>query len=205
MSHVSELRRRYPDRVPVQVDFIDKSVQLDKNKYLVPDTMTVAAFTSHLRKRIKLKRSEAIFMFVNDILPPNAKQFDCLYKEHADPDGMLYIKYGKENTFGGDNWQDWAPVVLKKSRPISVPIPKPKVKEDLDVARVQRTTLELRKQIQDARIAKKMSQADLAQKICEKPNIIQAYENGKAIPTIPILQKLRKILGTKLTSPAKVQ
>lgn len=203
MSHVSELRRRYPDRVPVHVEFVDSSIQLDKSKYLVPDTMTVAGFTSHIRKRIQLKKSEAIFMFISDILPPNSQIFSSLYREHASSDGMLEVKYGKENTFGGDNWQDWKPVVLKKSKPIPVPRSTPKPKEDPDVARVQRTTLELRKQIQNARIAKKMSQADLAQQICEKPNIIQAYENGKAFPTIPILQKLRKALGVKLTSPPR--
>ena len=45
-----------------------------------------------------------------------------------------------------------------------------------------------------------MSQADLAKQINEKPNIIQAYENGKATPNPQILQKLRKILGVKLNS-----
>lgn len=101
----------------------------------------------------------------------------------------------------GDHWQDWTPVVLKKPPP---PTPKPTKPKELDeIGKVQHTTLELRKQIQNARMAKKMSQADLAKQINEKPNVIQGYENGKAVPSTQILQKLRRVLGVKLTSPPK--
>lgn len=100
----------------------------------------------------------------------------------------------------GDHWQDWTPVVIKKSPP--KPIPKPTRSKELgELGTIQHTTLELRKQIQNARMAKQMSQAELAKQINEKPNVIQAYENGKAIPSTQILQKLRKVLGVKLAKP----
>jgi len=99
----------------------------------------------------------------------------------------------------GDHWQDWTPVVIKKTE-VKI-TPKPTKPKELDeIGKVQHTTLELRKQIQEARMAKKLSQAQLAQQINEKPNIIQAYESGKAIPNPQILQKLRRILGVKLKS-----
>ena len=102
----------------------------------------------------------------------------------------------------GDRWQDWETVVIKQPPP--PPPPKPTKPKELDeIGRVQHTTLELRKQIQNARMAKKMSQGELANQINEKPNVIQAYENGKAIPDTQILQKLRRVLGVKLTSPPK--
>ena len=98
---------------------------------------------------------------------------------------------------------DWEPVVLKKHKPPPPRAPsRPRVESD-DVGKIPTTTLELRKQIQNARIAKKLSQAQLAQQINEKPNVIQGYESGKAIPTTQVLQKLRKVLGVKLTSPPK--
>lgn len=98
---------------------------------------------------------------------------------------------------------DWEPVVLKKHKPPPPKTnPRPKVETE-DVGKIQTTTLELRKQIQNARIAKKLSQAQLAQQINEKPNVIQGYESGKAIPTTQVLQKLRRVLGVKLTSPPK--
>ena len=48
------------------------------------------------------------------------------------------------------------------------------------------------------RLAKKMTQAQVAQMINEKPQIIQEYESGKAIPNQQILAKLERILGVKL-------
>ncbi len=97
---------------------------------------------------------------------------------------------------------DWEPIVLKKHKPPPKASPRPKAETE-DLGKIQTTTLELRKQIQSARIAKKLSQAQLAQQINEKPNVIQGYESGKAIPTTQILQKLRRVLGVKLTSPPR--
>ncbi|KAG6878791.1 hypothetical protein C0993_008090 [Termitomyces sp. T159_Od127] len=52
--------------------------------------------------------------------------------------------------------------------------------------------------IQDGRMALKLSQKDLAQKVNEKPSIIQDYESGKAVPNTQILGKLERTLGVKL-------
>lgn len=49
-----------------------------------------------------------------------------------------------------------------------------------------------------ARLELKLSQKDVAQKINEKPSIIQDYEGGKAIPNPQILGKLERLLGVKL-------
>lgn len=43
-----------------------------------------------------------------------------------------------------------------------------------------------------------MAQKDLAQKVNEKPSVIQDYEAGKAIPNPQILAKLERALGVKL-------
>ena len=44
----------------------------------------------------------------------------------------------------------------------------------------------------------KFSQKDVAQKVNEKPSVIQDYESGKAIPNPQILSKLERVLGVKL-------
>ncbi|KAI0928254.1 hypothetical protein AcW1_005555 [Taiwanofungus camphoratus] len=54
------------------------------------------------------------------------------------------------------------------------------------------------KTIQTARMEKQMAQKDLAQKVNEKPSVIQDYEAGKAIPNPQILAKLERALGVKL-------
>ena len=57
--------------------------------------------------------------------------------------------------------------------------------------------------MQTARQELKLSQKDVAQKINEKPSVLQDYESGKAIPNAQILAKLERVLGVKLrgTSP----
>jgi len=54
------------------------------------------------------------------------------------------------------------------------------------------------KAIQTARQEKEMSQKDLAQKVNEKPSVIQDYESSRAIPNPQILGKLERALGVKL-------
>lgn len=43
---------------------------IDKKKYLVPSDLTVGQFVYVIRKRIKLSPEKAIFIFVDDVLPP---------------------------------------------------------------------------------------------------------------------------------------
>lgn len=52
--------------------------------------------------------------------------------------------------------------------------------------------------IQDGRQAASLSQKDLAQKINEKPSVLQDYESSRAIPNPQILGKLERALGVKL-------
>lgn len=57
---------------------------------------------------------------------------------------------------------------------------------------------DVKKAILQGRLAKKLTQAQLAQQINEKPQVIQEYEQGKAIPNQQILGKLERVLGVKL-------
>lgn len=52
--------------------------------------------------------------------------------------------------------------------------------------------------MQTARMELKLSQKEVAQKINEKPSVLQDYESGKAIPNAQILSKLERTLGVKL-------
>uniref|UniRef100_A0A7S2YVV3 HTH cro/C1-type domain-containing protein n=1 Tax=Chloropicon laureae TaxID=464258 RepID=A0A7S2YVV3_9CHLO len=66
-----------------------------------------------------------------------------------------------------------------------------------------KVSTELKKAIQQARIAKKMTQAQLAQAINELPKVVQSYENGKAIPNNQVLGKIERALGCKLRGGGK--
>ena len=53
-----------------------------------------------LLEKNQVTKRKAIFIFVNDILPPTAALISTIYEEHKDEDGFLYILYSGENTFG---------------------------------------------------------------------------------------------------------
>ena len=59
--------------------------------------------------------------------------------------------------------------------------------------------LELRSRIQQARTARGLTQAKLAQALSLWPTEIQAFEAGKAKPDNTILNKMSRVLGAKLT------
>ena len=96
------IRAKYPDRIPVIVDNNAHSTlpELDKKKFLVPGDLTVGQFVYIVRKRIKLPPEKAIFIFVNNILPPTSSLMSTMYDSYKDSDGFLYLYIAGENTFG---------------------------------------------------------------------------------------------------------
>lgn len=57
---------------------------------------------------------------------------------------------------------------------------------------------EFARAMQQARLARKWTQKQLAQQIHEKPQVVHLYESAQAIPNGAITQKLNKALGGKL-------
>lgn len=72
--------------------------------------------------------------------------------------------------------------------------------DELKHAKVDRN---LSKAIQQARMAKKMTQKELATAINEKTQVVGEYESGKAIPNGQIIVKIERKLGVKLPRPGK--
>ncbi|XP_025701039.2 multiprotein-bridging factor 1c [Arachis hypogaea] len=73
-----------------------------------------------------------------------------------------------------------------------------KLEEGTEPAALERVAVEVRQAIQKARLDKKMSQAELAKQINERPQVVQEYENGKAQPNQAVLAKMERVLGVKL-------
>ncbi|PON73318.1 Transcription regulator, DNA-binding [Parasponia andersonii] len=73
-----------------------------------------------------------------------------------------------------------------------------KLDEGTEPAALDRVAPEVRQAIQKARLEKKMSQAELAKQINERPQVVQEYENGKAVPNQAVLAKMERVLGVKL-------
>lgn len=73
-----------------------------------------------------------------------------------------------------------------------------KLDEENEPAALERVSLEVKHRIQKARLDKKLTQAQLAQMINERPQVVQEYESGKAIPSQQVLAKMERALGVKL-------
>ncbi|KAL6130686.1 hypothetical protein ACLB2K_069065 [Fragaria x ananassa] len=101
-AEASRIREKYPDRIPVIVEKAERSdiPNIDKKKYLVPADLTVGQFVYVIRKRIKLSAEKAIFIFVDNVLPPTGAVMSTIYDDKKDGDGFLYVSYSGENTFG---------------------------------------------------------------------------------------------------------
>ena len=94
--------KKYPTRAPIICERSARCLGplLDKNKYLVPQDLTLRQFMFVIRKRLKLAPEQAIFLFINNMVPHHTQLISEVYEEHKDVDGFLYITYSFENTFG---------------------------------------------------------------------------------------------------------
>ncbi|KAL1567246.1 Multiprotein-bridging factor 1b [Salvia divinorum] len=73
-----------------------------------------------------------------------------------------------------------------------------KLDEETENLAHEKVPSELKRAIMQGRMQKKLTQAQLGQMINEKPQVIQEYESGKAIPNQQIIAKLERALGVKL-------
>lgn len=107
--------------------------------------------------------------------------------------------------------QDWTPVILNKKKEVQIETQKKKpviVNEQLTPSQYKNAisddpdapkhiSVSLSKQIQQARMAKGITQKDLAMKLKVTADVIRDYENGKAIPSHSVIQNIQKTLGVK--------
>ena len=96
---------KYPNRIPVIVEQNSNSQDqlplIDKKKYLVPADLTVSQFIHVIRKRLKLRPDQAIYLFTETgTLPVYTRLMSENYKAYKNDDGFLYFSYSAESTFG---------------------------------------------------------------------------------------------------------
>jgi GABA(A) receptor-associated protein len=97
-----KIKTKYPERIPIIVEKSKSSKinSIDKNKFLVPNNLTAGQFLSIIRKRLKVKETDSIFLFINNNLPCYSSSIISLYETYKDTDGFLYVQYTEESTFG---------------------------------------------------------------------------------------------------------
>lgn len=109
------------------------------------------------------------------------------------------------------NHQDWETVVLRKPSHLLPAIHKsngggqrgPKPLKEGDEFKLPKVGNNLKIALMQARVAKKMSQKDFAQKLGVPTDIVNKYETGKIVPNNNFIAKMERILGTKLPRAIK--
>ena len=102
----NKLKERYPDKTSIICERApsEKRLQvLDKNKFLVPNDLTLGQFKYVIRKRMKLDSSVAIFFLYHDnSIPLDTMIMSQVYEDKKDEDGLVYLLYSSENTYGSN-------------------------------------------------------------------------------------------------------
>ncbi len=100
----AQIKTKYPNRYGIIVSKRPGShaPEISKNKYLAPDDISVNQLIYVFRKRIKMKETQGVFFFIDNILlsVSSSTLIGELYNTYRDKDGFLYITYDVENTFG---------------------------------------------------------------------------------------------------------
>ena len=99
----SKILNKFPGRIPIIVERALKAKEIpliDKNKFLCPGDLTIGQFLFIVRNRIKLPSEKALFVFINDSLPPTHTLIKEVYHTFRNEDGFLYMSYCGENVFG---------------------------------------------------------------------------------------------------------
>lgn len=95
------MRDKFIDRVPVIIEKrSDKAPTIDKKKYMTPVSLTLGQLVFVIRKRLKIKPEDALFVFIGNRMVTQTQTIGDCYDKMKDEDGFLYVCYDIENTFG---------------------------------------------------------------------------------------------------------
>ena len=97
--HVAFTRK--PDHIPIIVERkTNDAPTIDREKFLVPQDLTCAQFLYVIRRRLRMKPSDALFLSCSNRIVPSSTVLSSLYHSNRDEDGFLYLQYSLENAFG---------------------------------------------------------------------------------------------------------
>ncbi len=101
----AKLVQKYPDKVPILVKpdpkIKDPALLIDKQKFLVPRDLQVAQFIYVIRKRIRIRPEQAIFLFFGNHALNTTMTINEAYELYKNKeDCVLHATYACEATFG---------------------------------------------------------------------------------------------------------
>ena len=104
LAEAKRVLAKHPDKVPIICERASSAGKdcpfIDKKKYLAPNDLTVGQFLYVIRRQLRLPSEKALFLFVNNTIPPTTGFIKELYERYKENDMYLYLTYSQENTFG---------------------------------------------------------------------------------------------------------
>jgi|SaaInlV_165m_DNA_1040744.scaffolds.fasta_scaffold00259_6 GABA(A) receptor-associated protein len=102
-TEAKRILKKYPDRIPIIIEKNKNCRSLpkfDKNKYLVPDNISLGQLIQIVRRKISVKPDVALFCFADNTIPTSGTNIRKLYNTYKENCGFLYLSICTENTFG---------------------------------------------------------------------------------------------------------
>ena len=105
IEEFTKIKNKYPDRIPIIAEKFSGDKYLPsfpKTKFLLLGNNTIGQLVFTIRSSLgfHIRPATAIFLFVNNILPPSGMKLRDVYEQYKEPDGFLYCLISSENTFG---------------------------------------------------------------------------------------------------------
>ncbi|XP_045454577.1 uncharacterized protein LOC123663984 [Melitaea cinxia] len=103
-KEVQVIRDRFPNKIPLYVERFanEKDVPvLGRNKFLVPQELTMSQFLYIIRTKMKLRDSQALYLLINEkVIVSHSMTMAQAYDQFQSPDGFLHITYAAQQVFG---------------------------------------------------------------------------------------------------------
>lgn len=102
LAETKSILSRYPGHLPIIAEIKQPSSipALERDKYLVNGSITVAEFIVKIRAKLNIKEHEAIYLTVKNNPLNNTKTLREYYGSDVDADGFMYIHIHSETAFG---------------------------------------------------------------------------------------------------------
>jgi len=105
VTETKRITKKYPNRICVVVEkaYREKDLpELKQQKFLIIRSLTFMQLKSAIMSQMDIDKSKALFFFMDDtvISMSISKTMGEIYDEHKEDDGILYIQFISENTFG---------------------------------------------------------------------------------------------------------
>lgn len=115
MNDIKKIKEKYPDKLPLFVSKYNIYGKITKHcyiKFLMQNDMTIGNLMYILKKRLKLSENDSVYFYVvyydakrenkvkKYILCEFTNIISEIYNKYVDIDGMLYLTYCFENSFG---------------------------------------------------------------------------------------------------------